>query len=125
MIRFTVENPPKFNLNWWEPTQKEWAPELLKEQKPFWHNEQNPSNGRPWRKRKEPTGDWPLLHKTGKMQDTAKILPEGKGFMVSTTDYGPYQQFGTSKMVARPWMGIPEKSMATISSIAWKNILSN
>ena len=124
MISVTVKQKPHFNLNWWDPTQKDWSKVLLEDQKPFWKDERNPSNGTPWEARINPTGDWPILHKTGQMQDTAEIVPYNRGFMVNTTDYGPYQQFGTSKMVARPWMGIPETSMAQLSAISWKHILS-
>lgn len=124
MIRFTLENPPQFNLNWWKPTQEEWAGVLLKDQKPFWKDQREPSTGRPWAKRKPPTGDWPILNKTGVMQNTSRIVPHLDGFMVTTTDYGGYHQFGTSKMVARPWMGIPERSLRQLETISWKNILS-
>ena len=124
MIKFSVENPPQFNLNWWEPTQEEWAPILLADQKPFWKDERDPDNGRPWQARKPPTGSWPILRKTGVMQDTAEIVPWQRGYMVNTTFYGPFHQFGTSRMVARPWMGIPETSLQKLSGIAWKHILS-
>ena len=124
MIKFVLEKPPQFNLDWWKPTQKEWADVLLKDQKPFWRDEKNPSNGRPWEPRKKPTGDWPILNKTGVMQKTARIVPRNDGFMVNTTTYGGFHQFGTSKMVARPWMGIPENSLKQLSGIAWKHILS-
>jgi hypothetical protein len=57
------------------------------------------------------------------MQDTAVITPWRTGFKVLSTYYGAYNQFGTSKMPARPWMGIPDKSLIQIVPIAWKNIL--
>jgi phage gpG-like protein len=58
------------------------------------------------------------------MQDNAKIRPKKDGFEVKTEKYGRYHQFGTSKMPARPWVGIPDKSLKQIVPIAWKNILS-
>jgi hypothetical protein len=122
MIKLTVDKPLTINFNWWKPTQDEWAPVLLEMQKPFWKDERNPTTGRPWTKRKEPTGSWPLLRKTGVMQNTAKIVPHNTGFNAITTNYGPYQQFGTSKMVARPWLGIPPASLGRLADIAFKNI---
>ncbi len=58
------------------------------------------------------------------MQDLAYIYTKGNVFYVKSTDYGKYQQFGTSKMVARPWMGVPDISLMQIVPISWKNILS-
>lgn len=58
------------------------------------------------------------------MQDEAEINPSGAGFKVKTTSYGRYHQYGTSKMAARPWMGVPDKSLQKLPPIAWKHILS-
>lgn len=121
-----------FNTNWWAPTQKQWAPVLLKLQAPYWKREVEPTYQRPWARLSPAYKEWkdkrypnePILRATGKMQDTAKIKPKGEGFEVKTTKYGPYHQFGTSKMPARPWMGIPDDSLKAIVPIAWKNILS-
>lgn len=121
-----------FNLNWWKPTQKEWAPVLLEDQKPFWRQESEPTSGRPWAaltpkyamaKLKRYPGQ-PILRATGAMQDGAKILPEKDGFVVKSAFYGMYHQGGTTKMVARPWMGVPDTSLKHIVPIAWKHILS-
>lgn len=132
MITLKVKNLPKVNLNWWAPTQREWAPVLLAQQKPFWKDEKNPTSGRPWAKLSKDYAAWkdknypgqPILRATGKMQDTAKILPYQQGFKVSTTPYGSYHQFGTSKMPARPWVGIPPQALASLGVIAFKNIFT-
>ena len=132
MINFSVKKLPVFNLGWWGPTQKQWAPVLLKDQQVPWRQESDPTTGRPWksltpdyRKRKERQyPGQPVLRATGKMQDTARILPSGEGFEVKTTRYGAYHQFGTIKMAARPWVGIPDISLKKIVPIAWRNILS-
>jgi hypothetical protein len=58
------------------------------------------------------------------MQDAAFIYTRGNVFMVKSTHYGAYNQFGTSKMVDRPWMGVPDISLKQIVPISWKNILS-
>ena len=130
MITLKLKNPPKINFKWWAPTQREWAPILLNEQKPFWKDERNPTNGRPWAQLSADYKAWkdkkypgqPILRATGRMQDTAKIVPYQTGFKVNTTSYGAYNQFGTSRMPARPWMGIPPKALAALGTIAFKNI---
>ena len=132
MISFKVKNMLSVNLDWWKPTQKQWAPILLRDHAVPWRQESDPTTGRPWaslskkyreKKQKKYAGQ-PVLRATGKMQDRAKIKPKGEGFDVKTEKYGRYHQFGTSKMPARPWMGIPDTSLKHIVPIAWKNILS-
>ena len=134
MFKFTVTGLPEqpFNLNWWKPTQVEWAPVLLKDHQAPWRTESDPTTGRPWapltkkyadRKQKRWPGA-PILRASGAMQDTAVIRPWRDGFQVQTTPYGRYNQFGTSRMTARPWVGIPDKSLEQIVPISWKNILS-
>jgi hypothetical protein len=130
MIEFKIKNMPSVNLNWWAPTQKQWAPILLKDQKPFWKRERNPTTGEPWERLSSGYAAWkaknypgePILRRTGRMQDTAKIVPYQQGFKAKTTSYGPYQQFGTSRMPARPWLGIPPVALAQLGVIAFKNI---
>ena len=130
MITLKIKNPPRINLNWWAPTQREWAPILLAEQKPFWKDERDPTTGGPWAKLSADYRAWkdkkypgqPILRATGRMQDTAKITPYQTGFKVNTTPYGAYNQFGTSRMPARPWVGIPPKALASLGAIAFKNI---
>ena len=130
MITLKIKNPPRINLNWWAPTQREWAPILLAEQKPFWKDERDPTTGRPWTQLSADYKAWkdkkypgqPILRATGRMQDTAKVVPYQSGFNVNTTPYGAYNQFGTRRMPARPWMGIPPKALASLGAIAFKNI---
>lgn len=133
MIRFELTGTgiQPFNLKWWKPTQVEWAPVLLKDHQAPWRQESDPTTGRPWvplsrkyaqRKQKQWPGA-PILRASGVMQDTAVIQPWRDGFQVKSAYYGAYNQFGTSKMPARPWMGIPDKSLEQIVPIAWKNIL--
>jgi len=47
----------------------------------------------------------------------------GNRFLVDTTPWGVFNQFGTKKMPARPWMGVPDSSLDKLSDIAWKHIL--
>ena len=130
MIEFKIKNPPTINLDWWKPTQKQWAPVLLQQQKPFWKDQRDPTTSEPWkplspdykaRKDKRYPGQ-PMLRATGFMQDRTKILPWQEGFKVQTANYGPYLQYGTSRMPARPWLGIPPASLASLGVIAFKNI---
>ena len=132
MISFDIKKMPTINLGWWKPTQRQWAPILLKDHAVPWRQQSDPTTGRPWaslsrsyreNKQKRYPGQ-PILRATGKMQDNAKVQPKGQGFQVKTEKYGRYHQFGTAKMPARPWVGIPDKSLKQIVPIAWKNILS-
>jgi phage gpG-like protein len=122
---------PKMKLGWWKPTQREWTPLLQADQKPFWAAQSDPTSGKPWakltpryfmQKQKRYPGQ-PTLRATGTMEDTMQIRTRGDQFLVDSTFYGAYHQFGTSKMVARPWVGVPDISLQQIVPIAWKNIL--
>ena len=132
MIDFKFQNLPVINMRWWEPTQREWAPILLADLKPFWVKETDPNTGRPWRPLTPPYARWkqarypgqPILRLTGKMQDEARIVPSGRGFSATTTFYGPYHQYGTRFMAARPWLGVPAVSLLKIAPIAWRNIIT-
>ncbi len=130
-FKLTGSGAQPFNLGWWKPTQIEWAPVLLKDHQAPWRRESDPTTGRPWAPLSSKYGErkqrkWPgapILRADGTMQDTAIIQPWREGFQVKTTPYGSYHQFGTSKMPARPWVGIPDDSLKKIAPIAWKNIL--
>lgn len=132
MIEFKFENLPQFNLDWWEPTQKAWAPVLLEDHKIAWRAQREPTLNKPWAAltdayAKVKARKWPgkpILRASGEMQDTVRIYRDGAGFSVETAFYGIFHQFGTSKMVARPWLGVPEISLQRLTEIALKNILS-
>lgn len=119
-----------FNKDWWRSTRVEWAPKLLIENRKKWPSQVDPS-GRPWKsltpsydkwKRKN-FGSLPILRLTGEMLDRASIEVDDNQFFVKSSDAGFYHQFGTRKMSARPWVGIPDKSLGILSQIALKNIL--
>jgi len=120
------------NLNWWKPTQREWVPVLLDDHPAFWRREVDPTYERPWQKLSAHYAHWknkkypgqPILRQTGLMFQASYIYTRGDQFLVKSTDYGAYNQFGTSKMAARPWMGVPDISLKQIVPIAWGNILS-
>ena len=136
MIRFRVDNKGKgltpMKLNWWKPTKEEWVPVLLDDHPQFWKRQVDPTYQRPWQRltpryadlKAKKYGIQPILRATGLMQDASYIFTKGNQFLVRSTDYGAYQQFGTSKMPARPWMGVPDISLKQIVPISWKHILS-
>jgi phage gpG-like protein len=113
-----------FKPGWWGPTKTEWAPILLTENKPFWAA-QTDADGRPWAALDPQTPDVDniILKETGEMQNTAVVRPWGNKFMVDTTFYGAFQQFGTRRIPARPWMGVPQSALDKLPEIAWKHIL--
>jgi phage gpG-like protein len=134
MIKFKIQGNglTPMNLNWWRPTKEEWTPVLLDDHPQFWKREVDPTYQQPWERLTPRYASWkekhypgqPLLRATGLMQDAAYIYTRGNTFFVGSTDYGGYNQFGTSKMAARPWMGVPDISLKQIVPISWKNILS-
>lgn len=117
--------------NWWQPTQKEWSPILLNENRQLWSTESDPTTGRAWESlsakyrawKMASVGNLPILMYSGKMLSSAEVKPYQTGFSVKSTPYGKYNQFGTSRMPSRPWMGLPETAMEKLPAIAWKNIL--
>ena len=120
------------NLNWWKPTKEEWVPVLLDDHPQFWKRQVDPTYQRPWQRLTPRYAAWksqnfpgePILRRTGLMQDAAYIYTKGNVFLVKSTHYGAYNQFGTSKMAARPWMGVPDISLKQIVPISWKKTLT-
>jgi phage gpG-like protein len=134
MIRFKVSGDGliPMNLKWWTPTKTQWVPVLLDDQQPFWKRQVDPTYQFPWKSLSPRYAKWkaenypgePILRATGLMQDASYIYTVGNKFKVRSTRYGAFHQFGTSRMSARPWMGVPDTSLQHIVPIAWKNILS-
>ena len=131
MIRLRVKDLQPLNTRWWKPTKEEWVPVLLDDHPQFWKRQVDPTYQRPWARLTPRYASWktqnypgqPILRATGLMQDLAFIYTRGNVFKVKSTYYGKYHQFGTSRMEARPWMGVPDISLKQIVPIAWKNIL--
>jgi len=132
MISFKLKDLKPFNLKWWPATQNEWLPILTKANQTSWRAEKDPATGKSWAKLTPRYGlikakKFPgqlILRATGEMQDSAEFELSGSGFSVKTTSYGLYLQFGTNKMVARPWLGVPNTAMKALPPISWKHILS-
>lgn len=118
--------------SWWKDSQPKVAKMLEQEHKDVWSREQDPWTGEKWKElspnyreqKLKKFGAQPILRASGRMQDTMKISPTNGGlFNVQTTNYGPYHQFGTEKMAARTWAGIPDQALPKIADITMKNIL--
>lgn len=134
MIRFKVTGNGliPMNLDWWKPTKEEWVPVLMDDHPQFWKQQVDPTYRRPWAQLTPRYAAWknknypgnPILRRTGDMLDVSYIYTRGDKFMVKSTHYGAFNQFGTSKMAVRPWMGVPDVSLKQIVPISWRNILS-
>ena len=104
-MRLTI---PKPNLEWWKSSKKELDEIVERHNRSSWGKQVDPVSGNKWKKRKEPTGAWPLLNKSGKMLGSTKFK-SGKdpmSFLAKTTDYAKFHQSGTSKMPQRRFLGI-------------------
>ena len=115
---------PKVNLNWWNSSKDKLVETVEKYHRDAWPTQRDPVTLKPWAPRKPPTGSWPLLRKTGLMQQTASFR-YGKNpmtFVATTTDYGPFLQFGTKFMVQRRWLGIGPKMLDPMARIIGQNI---
>lgn len=123
-VKFKV---PEVNDRWWESSRNEIARVLQRENEASWKAEEDPNTGAKWAPRKQPTGTWPILNRTGRMQERTKIKPAGGVglFSARTVSYGPFHQYGTSRMTARPWLGVPDRTLDPIAGIIAKNILKN
>lgn len=131
MIKIKADKRIKLlNKNWWNPTKKEWAPSLLQHNKELWPRQVD-YEGKPWKAlspsyqkwKAETYGSLPELKVSGRMLESAYIVVRGGTFKVETTEEGVYNQFGTERMPARPWMGVPQKSLNKLSEIALNHIL--
>lgn len=133
MINFTL-SVPTLNENWWESSKNELARILQEDNRTAWGGEKDPQEERKWAPLSERYKEWkdsafpgqPILRLTGKMQDKTKIRPDSvKGLFNARmgADYGIYHMTGTSKMPARPWLGIPSMSMPRIETAVSKAIL--
>ena len=78
--------------------------------------------GGPWEPRKEPTGDWPLLNKTGDLMNSIWTQEYQSGsdavvYMDAGETYGNYLNQGTTKMVARPFLVLSEEEWTEIENV--------
>jgi phage gpG-like protein len=101
---------PKPNLKWYKSSKKELLKVVEEHNKQSWAAAKDPVTDEKWKPRKKPTGNHPLLKKTGKMFGTTKFKAMGDrpfDFRASVhVTYGKYHQNGTSKMPRRRWLGV-------------------
>ena len=107
MISFKL-TAPKVNLDWWKSSKSRLTKIVEDYNKQSWSEQRDPVDGSGWAPRKPPTGQWPLLRKTGKMQDSTKFSAAGTMLFTAKTavNYGGFHMSGTSKMPQRRWLGI-------------------
>lgn len=78
------------------------------------------AQGRPvqWADRADPEADWPILHKTGTLEESIYSDISGDEIRVNHgTDYGDYHQEGTSRMPSRSFLLIQDEDMDAIEQI--------
>ena len=90
----------------------------------YWRQESNPNTSRKWKPRVKPTENWPILRKSGDMQDTAKFLAKGEELWANINYYGKYHMTGTERMVARPWLGVPDENLDEIIQLLIQEIIN-
>lgn len=133
MISFKL-SVPTLNENWWESSRNEIARILQEDNRAAWGEEKDPQEGKKWAPLSARYREWksqaypgqPILRLTGRMQDRTRIRPEAARGIFSArmgADYGSYHMTGTSKMPARPWLGIPVMSMPRVEAAVAKAIL--
>ena len=123
-IKMTLTTPV-VNEYWWEASRRELTNVVERYNKQSWKAQVDPVTYKKWQPRKPPTGTWPLLRKTGLMQNSAKFYTEQgkKGmFYADTVYYGPFMQYGTSTVPARRWLGIGPKMLDPMAKVIKKHI---
>lgn len=123
-MRVSVKIPKITPDKWWNASKKELTKLVEEANKANWPNQRDPVTKKKWAPRQQPTGTWPLLRRTGRMQDSAIFKPgrAPMSFVVTTTNYGPFNQYGTSKMPARRWLGIPPELGPKMGEIVFKSM---
>jgi len=95
------------------------ADEMLKETEDAFKTKSWDNN--PWTKNK--FGKTPGLIKSGKMKKSIKVTTEKNSVTITAdTDYASYQQNGTNKIPARPFIGDSDKLELFISEYLEKEI---
>lgn len=133
MIKITA-SVPTFNQKWWESSRNELAKLLLEDNREMWSAEEDPQTNTKWaplsspyaaaKSKKYPSAT--ILRRNGFMQDRTKILPlNSRGIFLAKVgaSYGRYHMTGTSRMPARPWLGIPSMSVPKMERVVAASIL--
>ena len=115
---------PKVNENWWRSSKNELQKVVEEYNKDSWSSGQDPVTKKAWEPRKQPTGSWPILKKSGKMFGSTKFKSAGVMLFSARTraDYGKFHQYGTSKMPKRRWLGIGGELTPRMEKIIGKHV---
>jgi len=112
MISFSIDEFPTVNKNWLQQSVKEIAQVVEEENKSYWSQEKSPATEQRWVPRKEPTGNWPILNKTGNLFQKTKFSVGNLNSLKVT-----YPSYGRFLMEKRPWLGVPKTTERKISEI--------
>ena len=123
MIKFRL-TLPKVNEKWWLTSKSELTKLVEDYNKENWASQTDPVTGSGWAPRKPPTGGWPILRKSGKMQDSTKFNSSGPMLFTAKTSvsYGGFHMSGTSKMPQRRWLGIGPSLTRDMEQVIARNI---
>lgn len=77
--------------------------------------EQRDPYGNAWAPRKDPSGTWPLLDKTGAGINSLTATVAGNAVRLKIAPYFKFHQSGTGSMVARKVFPEPERGLGTWS----------
>ncbi len=123
MIKFRL-TLPKVNEKWWQTSKSELTKLVEDYNKENWSSQTDPVTGSGWAPRKPPTGGWPILRKSGKMQDSTKFNSSGPMLFTAKTSvsYGGFHMSGTSKMPQRRWLGIGPSLTRDMEQVIARNI---
>lgn len=115
---------PKVNEDWWKTSKTELTKIVEEYNRQSWQQEKDPVTETRWNPRKSSAGSWPILRKTGTMQDTTKFKSAGvMEFSAKTSvNYGGFHQFGTSRMPRRRWLGIGDSVIKPMTEVIGKNL---
>ena len=116
---------PKVNENWWRSSKNELNKIVEEHNKDSWSGQKDPVTGSPWAPRKQPTGSWPILKKSGKMLGSTKFKAPSQPMMFSAktgVNYGKFHQQGTSKMPQRRWLGLGPQVTSKMAKVISKHI---
>ena len=114
---------PKVNEQWWQSSKSELQRIVEDYNKENWAAQTDPVDGSPWAPRKQPTGGWPILNRTGKMFGSTKFKSAGKMLFSASVGvkYGGFHMTGTSKMPQRRWLGIGEEVVPRMEKVIAKH----
>lgn len=78
--------------------------------------------GNKWDPRKQPTGTWNLLDKSGQGIDQLRARGTSTSIRFTTLAYMKYHLSGTHRMVARPWLPTQSGTLGPIWGEAFNRI---